>query len=441
MFYLRDPMVKRREFVKNISAASLALAGYTVFPDLLFGKTSGEKRSYIEYVRKSALTKDEVDIFLNENSWAQFDPDVGYILGNYMPRDGIDNSSTISTVMKNGQRTNHLYSDKPCRINTYGNSFTLCHQASDGETWQEYLAAHLGEPVRNFGMGGFGVYQAYRRMIREEQSDNDAEYIILYMWGDDYVRSVFRCRYVTYYTRWKSKGGYMFHGNFWSNIEMDINTGKMVEKENIISKREDMYKMTDPDFMVENMKDDLMVQLNLLGKNIVNTDVDRKALKKLADICGVPEVDFSDPEKMRKTAGHIKDKYSFLATKYILKHARDFIEQNGKKLLLVHFDPARVFRPMVKGETRYDKEVIDFIRENDYYFFDMNEVHIKDFRQFNLSINDYMKRYFIGHYRPNGNHFFAYSIKDKIVNWLDPKPITYKLNDNKLILFDGYLEV
>ena len=67
-----------------------------------------------------------------------------------------------------------MYKDKPCRINTYGNSFTLCHQVSDGETWQEYLAGHLGEPIRNFGMGGFGVYQAYRRMVREEQTENQA---------------------------------------------------------------------------------------------------------------------------------------------------------------------------------------------------------------------------------------------------------------------------
>jgi hypothetical protein len=51
-----------------------------------------------------------------------------------------------------------MYADKKCRINTYGDSFTQCHQVSDGETWQEYLAAHLGEPVRNFGMGGYGAY-------------------------------------------------------------------------------------------------------------------------------------------------------------------------------------------------------------------------------------------------------------------------------------------
>ena len=66
------------------------------------------------------------------------------------------------------------YAGRPCRINTYGDSFTQCHQVSDAETWQEYLAGHLGEPIRNFGMGGYGVYQAYRRMVREEQTDQGA---------------------------------------------------------------------------------------------------------------------------------------------------------------------------------------------------------------------------------------------------------------------------
>ena len=31
-----------------------------------------------------------------------------------------------------------------------------------------------------------------------------------------------------------------------------------------------------------------------------------------------------------------------------------------------------------------------------------------------------MKQYFIGHYNPRGNHFFAYAIKDIVIEWLDP---------------------
>jgi hypothetical protein len=69
----------------------------------------------------------------------------------------------------------------------------------------------------------------------------------------------------------------------------------------------------------------------------------------------------------------------------------------------------------------------------------MNEVHARDFQDFNLSWEEYRKRYFIGHYNPAGNHFFAYALKDHVVDWLDPKPITYMKGDSALIQFKGYL--
>ena len=56
-----------------------------------------------------------------------------------------------------------------------------------------------------------------------------------------------------------------------------------------------------------------------------------------------------------------------------------------------------------------------------------------------LPIEDYMRRYFIGHYSPAGNHFFAFSVKNTIVEWLDPKPVTYRQDAGKLMDFEGYL--
>lgn len=433
--------MNRRKFFKSNAVAATTIMGYSFFPQFLEGSTNAnDKKSYADYLRKSAVPKEELDVFLNENSWAQFDPEVGYIMGNYMPHDGLDDSYTISTVRNDGSRTSQIYADKPCRINTYGNSFTQCHQVSDAETWQEYLAGHLGEPVRNFGMGGFGVYQAYRRLIRRESMDKDSKYVIMYMWGDDYVRSVFRCRYATYYTQWNDYGGYMFHGNFWSNIEMDLESGKIVEKPNRISRKEDVYLMSDPEFMYENLKDDLMVQLHLMAGNMVNSDVNVKGLNRLADILGISGIDFSSEESMQRSSNALKNKYSFEATKYVLTRTKEFCDKSDKELLLIHFDPYGVFRPMVEGESRYDQEVVDFIIENDFRFFDMNKVHVEDFKKFNLSLDEYIQRYFIGHYNPSGNHFFAYTLKDTLVEWLDPKPITYQQGDDKLIRFKGYLQ-
>ena len=110
----------RRKFIKS-NILTAAAAGFTpMVPNYLFevSNSKGEK-SYRKYLRNSAVPKEVLDVFLNENSWAQFDPEVGYILGNHMPHDGIDNSYTISTSMNDGKRTNRIYAERPCRINTY----------------------------------------------------------------------------------------------------------------------------------------------------------------------------------------------------------------------------------------------------------------------------------------------------------------------------------
>ena len=398
--------------------------------------------SFEEYIRSNIPSKTEIDVFLNETSWAQFDPDVGYILGNYIPPDGMDSSSTISTVQPNGARTSFMYKDKFCRINTYGNSFTQCHQVSDGETWQEYLAAHLGEPVRNFGMGGFGVYQAFRRMVREESTEHGAEYVILYIWGNDHIRSLLRCRYMLI-TKWihrqnsKEGIGTMFHGNFWSNIEMDLKTGQLVENKSLLSTPQSLYKMTDPDWMVDNLKDDLALQMALYAREKIK-DIDTQKIKELSNYLNY-DIDLQNQEIARKSVSKLLDKYSFAATNYILNKAREFANEKNKQLMIVLFDPNRVARKLIENGKRYDEEIVDYLKKNNYNYFDMNPVHVEDYKNFNLSLDDYFNRYFIGHYNPTGNHFFAYTIKDRIVEWLHPKPITYRSEQQKLIDFKDYL--
>lgn len=83
-------------------------------------------------------------------------------------------------------------------------------------------------------------------------------------------------------------------------------------------------------------------------------------------------------------------------------------------------------RVLIESGTRYDQETVHFLEENNFLYFDMNLEHAEDFKSFNLSFPEYRRRYFHGHYNPAGNHFFAFSIKDTIVQWLDPKPISYQ---------------
>ena len=395
--------------------------------------------SYEQYLRESAVSKEIIDVFLDPSqpSWARFDPELGYTLGNSMPRDGMDGSFTISTSQKNGARTAHTYVGKTCRLNTYGNSFTQCHQVSDGETWQEYLAAHLGEPIRNFGMGGYGVYQAYRRMVRTEQTDDSADYVILYIWGDDHYRSIMRCRYAAIYPWWDARGGLAFHNNFWANIEMDTELGCFVERDSLLSTPESLYKMTDPDFMVEALKDDLMIQLYTISR-VDPSSLDLERLHALAKLLDAPGLDETHDGRLGEWAEELKSAYGFAATKHIIEKAFSFCQDKGKKLMILLLCP-RATRQLLNGQPRYEQEIVDYLDSKRLRYFDMNRAHLEDYRSFNLSVEDYMKRYYIGHYSPIGNHFFAYSIKNTIVDWLDPKPITYRSDEQRMIEFEGYL--
>ena len=396
-----------------------------------------------DYIKKHIPSQQEINVFLYQDSWVKFDKDVGYILGDFLPHDGIDNSVTISTVQDNGARRASMYKGKQCRINSYGNSFTAGNQVSDGETWQEYLAAHLGEPIRNFGVGGFGVYQSYRRMIREESSDHGAQYNILYIWGDDHFRSLLRSRYMVT-TSWNERQdlkegvGKMFHGNFWSNLEMDLEAGHFVEKYNLLPTPESLIKMTNVEWMFKHLQDDLALKMHLyLNQNIDTLNIDK--LRRLQDLLDL-NLDLSPGNHLRASIETLLEKYQYAATKYILLKAKKFTQDNNKKLLIVLFDPYGATRQLLTGTKRSDQEIVEFLRDNHFNYFDMNLRHVEDFQNFNLSIQEYYDRYFIGHYNPSGNHFFAYSIKDKIVEWLDPKPLPYLGVSGNSIDFRGYLK-
>jgi hypothetical protein len=86
-----------------------------------------------------------------------------------------------------------------------------------------------------------------------------------------------------------------------------------------------------------------------------------------------------------------------------------------------------------EGQPRPDQILVDFLREKNIQFVDVLTKHVQDFGDFKLSPKEYARRYYnvwqsmyLGHYKPQGNHFFAFAIKDAVVNWLEPKPTAYR---------------
>lgn len=431
------------------------------------GAASGpELPSFAHLLRDSALSRQVIDEAVHQRLRWKWDPELGYVEHDYEVRGegtaltpgtfllpaGIDGSGIVATMQPNGARTAFMYVDKAPRINTYGDSFTHGDQVNDGETWQEYLAGHLREPIRNFGAGGYGVYQAYRRMVREEATDHAALYLILYIWGDDSYRTLMRGFWPRQvFPQWR---GVLLLPK--PTVEMDLETGRMVEKDTIFPTEESMYRLTDGNWIVDRFKDDLALQLVLYagypgfpgagGHRQLIRELDKPTISRLAETLSF-RFEWHEGADLHAQARALLDRYAQRATLYILDNARAFAARNGKKLFIVLGDPFRAFPQMIHGQTRYDREVLDYLIEHRVDYFDMNEAHLADFRKSNLSYDDYLKRYCVGgngHYSPQGNHFFAYSIKEKIVKWLDPKPPTYReraatTSDSKDYPFNGRL--
>ena len=365
-------------------------------------------------------------------SWVRFDPDLGYVPADIVMRDGLDGCWNRYTHAPEGHRIQVHYADRPCRINTYGDSMTQCQQVSDGETWQEVLAAHLGEPIRNYGCGGHGVYQAIQRAHRVEETALGAEYILLNIFVDDHIRSLDKARWVR--TAWfdnrrHGRQAYPLHGLPWSHLRYDLNQEQFVTVPGMCRTPEDLRRLTDYEYFREAFKDDQIVRLFLLE---LGGEAPCDDLQELARVFGL-DVNLHDPERRVRDADRLHRVYGIRATEYLLEAFTGWIQARGKKMMILLTYCQGTMSTFLSGGERYDQEFVAYLRENSIPYVDGLLKHQEDFHRFKGDMIAYMGRYMVaaagaavfGHYNPTGNHQFAFWIKDTLVDWLTPKPPAY----------------
>jgi len=399
-----------------------------------------------ELLDNAAYLPEEMAMFVKHSSdpdnpaFHIFDPDLGYIQTDYVFTDGMDGTKSAYTYVKpDHYRIMIHYADQPCRINTYGDSFTQCAQVNDGETWQEFLAAHIREPIRNFGVGGYGVYQAYLRAMRHEATDVAAENIILNIWDDDHFRNLDVSRWIR--TTWMNRdavrrGGeedaYPIHGFPWRHVRYDLQSGTFVELPGLCKDLDELQKLADKDTYYETFKDDQIVHLYTLRMGGEASPEKVEELETLGEALGL-KLDLRDPATRADDATALHQTYAMRSTQFIVDKLSKWCSQNGRKLLvLLSYDVPSV-REFVERGTRFDQEMVDFLQDGGYPFVDCLAKAGDDFKDFGCSTDQFISRYYIGragaqvfgHYNPQGNFWFAHTIRDAVVDWLDPKPPTY----------------
>ncbi len=418
--------MNRREFTKTgINAGiGLSITPYAV-------SSSGDKNSILDSITEKEIrnflagllyTRQEVDDYFADRAFpfSKHSSEFGWLLRDAFFRDGMNNSISVYHYAKpDGERIMYNYSGNPCRINTYGNSFTQCHQVSDHETWQEVLAAHFQEPVKNFGIGGWSVYQAYLRMLKEEKR-TPAKYIIFNIYSDDHYRNLDAWRNIRVNK----------HERFIEPplpfLKVDLKNRTISEQPNPTPRKEDYYKLCNLDDTYKFFKDDFVTRIRIAHNKSKerNENLDYKEIHALTQTHGI-ETSLDSNATMSNVVSAYHQECALFSTEKIIEKIEQFAAEYNKKILYVLSYPADYIAKAHEENCRWDQGIIDFINSKNLPLVDLGQVHLNEFKQFSINLEDYLKKYYIGHYNPLGNMFCAQAIQGNLAEMLDPEPIPY----------------
>jgi hypothetical protein len=375
-----------------------------------------------DYLKGLLYTPEEVRQWLAEEAFpfAKHSGEFGWLLRNARFQDGVGGSTTVYTYGSLDERITIHYRERPCRINTYGDSFTQCHQVSDGETWQEVLAAHLQEPIRNFGVGGWSVYQAYRRMLKEEQRV-PAKYIIFNIFDDDHFRNLDSWRNI------RVPKHERFIEPTLPYVVVNAKEGRFEERPNPCPTRESVYKLCDLDWTVDAFKDDFSLRIMLAHLNAKTGNPERAFVEtlKLATTHGVvTRIDTS--ERLSQAANQMHQQSAYYSSQRIVEKIEAFAREQRKQVLYVLSCPATSVERFIQTGVRQDNIFVEYMQRHGLTVVDLLAAHASDFARFKGELKDYLAHYFIGHYTPAGNFFCAQAVKSRLVEMLEPKPLPYQ---------------
>ena len=150
------------------------------------------------------------------------------------------------------------------------------------------------------------------------------------------------------------------------------------------------------------------------------------------------------PKKLLEIANALFATSAVYASMRILDEAEKFAAEQGKKILYVtSFSTNSVAGRLKPGagvsvpERRkpgfsYIPQFSNFMRKKGVPWVDLLSAHTGDYSTAKLSIAHYLQKYYVephdhsSHYTPLGNFFTALAMKNKLVELLEPKPISYR---------------
>jgi len=414
--------MQRREFLGKMIGSSLAALS---FEGILEGRENSFEERAREYLRSIIPGRQRVEDFISgeygprdkrPGEIFQYDSELGWVHHEAIGSTGVDGSKAFYSYETDGARKVINFPGKSSRIRTYGNSFTHCSQASNNETWEEYLAAHIQEPVRNYGVGGHSVYQAYRRMLKVEKQISGG-YIILNIWDDDHYRNLDSWRSIRF--GYGSRCGFTL-----PHLRVDVEKGSCKQIENISKRPEDLYRLCDEDYLWHTFKDDPILKMVLAARK-GGSNISETLINPVAVTFGIPEEKIANTETAKKIK-KIHTEAAVFATKNVVTWADKYARDNSKKLMvMLTFGRGNIARHLA-GEPGFDQSFVDWLKDKPFPVIDMRDTFAEDYKKYRVDIDQYLAPFYNGHHTPRGNFFTAWAIKDSVIKWLNPKPLPYR---------------
>jgi hypothetical protein len=126
-------------------------------------------------------------LLAGETSYIIHDPELGWTI---KPNGFTELYRANSHGIRGTREFTPIADSHSLRIATFGDSFTHGDDVPNEDTWQETLMrAQLGIEVLNFGVGGFGIDQAYLRYLKEGRRFRPHVVLIGFM-SENIARSV-----------------------------------------------------------------------------------------------------------------------------------------------------------------------------------------------------------------------------------------------------------
>ena len=339
-----------------------------------------------------------------------YDKDLGWDRKSNTEGSELSNKKTFFRINKNGSRGINKFSKN--KISVFGDSFAFCRYVNDNETWQFHLSKKYKFNVLNFGVGNYGLDQAFLKYLKKRGKTKSTKVIFCVV--PETISRVFS--YWKHFREFKNifaiKPIYNFKSSKLKIIRVPKLIVKTISKENLKfdAKLYDKLKNRDIFFSLKFMKN--IFKFPYTFSFLKNFQINfylffYLSTWKIASIFCKKNCDFFYTRAYSKilekniTESHYFYKKKNFRDNYgkLLKHIDNYFKKNNVKYSIV-IVPQYYDLKLVKSRMEY----INFYKN-------LKNKNIIDTSTEFLKLKDWKKFYFVdkygGHLNKKGNKFLA----------------------------------